>query len=152
MIVAALVENRRLRIAQEFGLINDDPNTIVPMVIWWLIPQYVLSGLALVLTKVGLQEFFYNQVPHDLRSAGLSLYSAIFGIGDILSVFLIFAIQKVTSAGGQHGWLANNMNQAHLDYFYWFLAGLSVIELAAFFCFAKSHVHNKLGCSNEIAD
>ncbi|KAI3878424.1 hypothetical protein MKW98_001839, partial [Papaver atlanticum] len=86
-------------------------------------------------------EFFYEQVPHDLRSVGRSLYSAIFGIGDLFSVFIIFVIQKVTSAGGQQGWLANNMNQGHLDYFYWFLAGLNVIELAAFLCFAKSYAY-----------
>ncbi|KAI3911921.1 hypothetical protein MKW92_001563, partial [Papaver armeniacum] len=78
-----------------------------------------------------------------LRSAGLSLYSTIFGIGDFFNVFLIYVIQKVTSAGGQHGWLANNMNQAHLDYFYWFLAGLSMLELVAFLCFAKSYVYKQ---------
>ncbi|KAI3943100.1 hypothetical protein MKW92_052433 [Papaver armeniacum] len=139
MVVAGFVENRRLKIAQEFGLVND-PNTIVPMVIWGLIPQYVLSGLALVLTKVGLQEFFNDQVPSELRSLGrLSLYSSIFGKGDLFSFSLISVIQMVTSEDGQHGWLANNMNQGHLDYFYWFLAGLSAIELAAFLCFAKSY-------------
>ncbi|KAI3936325.1 hypothetical protein MKW92_001588, partial [Papaver armeniacum] len=137
MVVAGFVENRRLKIAQEFGLVND-PNAIVPMVIWWLIPQYILSGLALVLTKVGLQEFLYDQVPSELRSLGrLSLYSSIFGKGDLFSFSLISVIQMVTSEDGQHGWLANNMNQGHLDYFYWFLAGLSAIELAAFLCFAK---------------
>ncbi|KAI3878426.1 hypothetical protein MKW98_001841, partial [Papaver atlanticum] len=142
MVVAALVENRRLKIAQEFGLVNC-PNAIVPMVIWWLIPQYILSGLALVLTKVGLQEFFYDQVPSELRSLSLSLYSSIFGKGDLFSFILISVIQMVISADGQHGWLANNMNQGHLDYFYWFLAGLSAIELAAFLCFTKSYAYNK---------
>ncbi|XP_026411852.1 protein NRT1/ PTR FAMILY 5.10-like [Papaver somniferum] len=144
MVLAGLVENRRLKVAQEFGLVND-PNVTVPMVIWWLIPQYILSGLALVLTKVGLQEFFYDPVPNELRNLGLSLYSSIFGKGDIFNVFLISVIQMVTSAGGQEGWLANNMNQGHLDYFYWFLAGLSAIELAAFLCFAKSYEYNNQG-------
>ncbi|XP_026442073.1 protein NRT1/ PTR FAMILY 5.10-like [Papaver somniferum] len=142
MVVAAIVENRRIEIAQKFGLIND-PKATVPMVIWWLVPQYVLSGLAFVLAQVGLQEFFHDQVPNKIRSVGLSLYSTVFGIGDFFSVFLIYVIQKVTSAGGQPGWLANNMNQAHLDYFYWFLAGLSMLELVAFLCFAKSYVYKQ---------
>ncbi|KAI3912653.1 hypothetical protein MKX01_009623 [Papaver californicum] len=140
MVVAAIVENRRLNTALEFGLIDDSKAT-VPMAVWWLIPQYVLSGLALVFTSVGLQEFFYGQVPNGLRSVGLSLFSTMFGIGHFLSVILISVIQKVTSAGGQHGWIANNINQAHLDYFYWFLAGLSVVELVAFLFFSKSYVY-----------
>ncbi|KAI3943096.1 hypothetical protein MKW92_052429, partial [Papaver armeniacum] len=88
-------------------------------------------------------EFFYDQVPKERRNLGFSLYSTIFGIGDLFSVFLTFVIQKASSTGGQHGWLANNMNQAHLDYFYWFLAGLSVLELVAFLCFSKSYVYKQ---------
>ncbi|RZC94030.1 hypothetical protein C5167_016727 [Papaver somniferum] len=143
MVVAGIVEDRRLKIAQEFGL-TGDPKATVPMVVWWLIPQYVLSGLALVFAAVGLQEFFYDQVPNGLRSVGLSLYCTMFGLGDFLSVFLISVIQKVTSAGGQHGWIATNINQAHLDYFYWFLAALSVIELVAFLCFSKSYAYKPM--------
>ncbi|XP_026415968.1 protein NRT1/ PTR FAMILY 5.10-like [Papaver somniferum] len=142
MVVAATVENRRLKIAQEFGLV-DDPKATVPMVVWWLIPQYVLSGLALVFACVGLQEFFYDQAPDGLRSVGLALYSTMLGIGHFLSVLLISVIQKVTTAGGHHGWIANNINQAQLDYFYLFLAGLSVIELVAFLLFSKSYVYKR---------
>ncbi|RZC43901.1 hypothetical protein C5167_036856 [Papaver somniferum] len=123
MVIAAIVENRRLQIALEFGLI-DDSKAIVPMGVWWLIPQYVLSGLAIVFTTVGLLEFFYDQVPNELRSVGLSLYSTVFGTGSYLSGFLISVIQKATSAGGGYGWFANNINQGHLDYFYGFLAGI----------------------------
>ncbi|KAI3879163.1 hypothetical protein MKW98_028730 [Papaver atlanticum] len=142
MVVAAVVEHRRLKIAHEFGLVDDSKAT-VPMVIWWLIPQYVLSGLALVFAVVGFQEFFYDQVPNGLRSVGLCLYTTMFGIGNFLSVLLISVIQKATTAGNQHGWIANNINQAHLDYFYWFLSGLSVIELVAFLCFSKSFVYKQ---------
>ncbi|MCL7035088.1 hypothetical protein MKW94_001801 [Papaver nudicaule] len=140
MVVAAIVENRRLKIALEFGLI-DDPKATIPMAAWWLIPQYVLTGLSVVFTGVGLHEFFYDQVPSGLRSVGLSMYSTMFGIGHFLSVFLISVIQKATSVGGQYGWFANNMNQGHLDYFYGFLAGLCIIAFVAFLCFSKSYVY-----------
>ncbi|XP_026378546.1 protein NRT1/ PTR FAMILY 5.10-like [Papaver somniferum] len=140
MVIAAIVENRRLQIALEFGLI-DDSKAIVPMGVWWLIPQYVLSGLAIVFTTVGLLEFFYDQVPNELRSVGLSLYSTVFGTGSYLSGFLISVIQKATSAGGGYGWFANNINQGHLDYFYGFLAGVSLVGFVAFLCFSKSYVY-----------
>ncbi|KAF9670601.1 hypothetical protein SADUNF_Sadunf13G0085900 [Salix dunnii] len=62
MIVAALTEMKRLKTAEEYGLV-DMPNVTIPMSGWWLIPQLVLIGAADVLNIIGLQEFFYDQVP-----------------------------------------------------------------------------------------
>jgi peptide/histidine transporter 3/4 len=132
----------RLKTAQEHGLV-DLPKQTVPMSIWWLVPQYVLFGIADVFTMVGLQEFFYDQVPKELRSVGLSLYLSIFGVGSFLSSFLVSAIEKATGGNGGDSWFANNLNRAHLDYFYWLLAGLSVIELAAYLYFAKAYIYNR---------
>ncbi|GLU16341.1 hypothetical protein SLE2022_327790 [Rubroshorea leprosula] len=142
MVIAALVEMERLKIAQESGLV-DMPNVTVPMSVWWLVPQYVLFGMADVFTMVGLQEFFYDQVPSELRSLGLSLYLSIFGVGNFLSSFLVSAIDKATGTDGHYSWFANNLNHAHLDYFYWLLAGLSIIELAIYIYFSKSYIYNK---------
>ncbi|XP_061994968.1 protein NRT1/ PTR FAMILY 5.13-like isoform X2 [Rosa rugosa] len=143
-IVPALVEMTRLQTAKDYGLV-DNPSATVPMSIWWLAPQYLLMGLADVFTMVGLQEFFYDQVPTELRSVGLALYLSIFGVGSFFSSFLISAIEKATSGMGQDSWFSNNLNRAHLDYFYWLLAGLSVVELAIFVYFAKSYIYNRRG-------
>ncbi|KAJ0085080.1 hypothetical protein Patl1_07385 [Pistacia atlantica] len=62
MVIAALVEMKRLKTAEEYGLI-DKPNVTIPMSVCWLIPQYVVTGVSEALTMVGLQEFFYDQVP-----------------------------------------------------------------------------------------
>ncbi|KAF1872698.1 hypothetical protein Lal_00016535 [Lupinus albus] len=140
--IAALVEMKRLKTAQESGLV-DDPNATLPMSIWWLIPQYFLFGISDVFTMVGLQEFFYGQVPNDLRSMGLALYLSILGVGSFLSGFLISLIEKVCGKDGQRdSWFSNNLNKAHLDYFYWLLSGLSVVGLALFICSAKSYIYN----------
>ncbi|PRQ38398.1 putative proton-dependent oligopeptide transporter family, major facilitator superfamily [Rosa chinensis] len=144
MVVAALVEMTRLQTAEDYGLV-DNPSATVPMSIWWLAPQYLLMGLADVFTMVGLQEFFYDQVPTELRSVGLALYLSIFGVGSFFSSFLISAIEKATSGMGQDSWFSNNLNRAHLDYFYWLLAGLSVVELAIFVYFARSYIYNRRG-------
>lgn len=143
MVIAALVEMKRLKTAADYGLV-DSPDATVPMSVWWLVPQYVLIGISNVFTMVGLQEFFYDQVPSDLRSVGLALYLSIFGIGSFISSFMVSIIEKLTSQSGQVSWFANNLNQAHLDYFYWLLACFSFIGLASYLYFAKSYVSKRL--------
>ncbi|CAA2964082.1 protein NRT1/ PTR FAMILY 5.10-like [Olea europaea var. sylvestris] len=142
MVIAALVEMERLKTAVEYGLV-DLPKATVPMSVWWLLPQYLLFGIADVFTLIGLQEFFYDQVPKELRSIGLALYLSIFGIGSFLSSFLVSVVEKATSGPGHDGWFSDNLNRAHLDYFYWLLAGLSAALLVAYLYFAKSYVYNR---------
>ncbi|KAH9692298.1 protein NRT1/ PTR FAMILY 5.10 [Citrus sinensis] len=84
MVTPALVEMKRLKTAQAYGLV-DKPGVIIPMGVWWLIPQHVLFGVSESFAMVCLQEHFYDQVPTELRSVCLSLYLSIFGVAvDIL--------------------------------------------------------------------
>ncbi|KAF7825000.1 protein NRT1/ PTR FAMILY 5.10 [Senna tora] len=139
MVIATFVEMKRLKMARDYGLV-DMPNVTIPMSIWWLIPQYALFGISDGFTMVGLQEFFYDQVPDELRSLGLALYLSIFGVGSFLSSFLVSFIAKVTSGDS---WFASNLNRAHLDYFYALLAALSAVGLCAFLFFSKSYVYKR---------
>ncbi|CAI9114926.1 OLC1v1015751C1 [Oldenlandia corymbosa var. corymbosa] len=141
MVTAALVETKRLRTAQMYGLV-EKPEATVPMSVLWLIPQYMLLGVSEVFAMVGLQEFSYDEMPAELKSTGLSLYLCVFGIGSFISSFLISVIEKITSRDGGNSWFSDNLNQAHLDYFYLLLAGLSAAAFTGFLFAAKSYVYN----------
>ncbi|KAF7024839.1 hypothetical protein CFC21_037120 [Triticum aestivum] len=140
MVVAALVEAKRLRVAKDAGLL-DLPDVAVPMSLCWLVPQYVLIGLAEVFSYIGLEEFFYDQVPDALRSVGLALSLSIFGMGSYASGMLVWAIDWATTRGGGESWFSDNLNRAHLDYFYWILAGLGTLEVVVFLYFAKQYAY-----------
>ncbi|KAF2594013.1 hypothetical protein F2Q70_00044694 [Brassica cretica] len=143
MVVAALVESKRIQTAKEYGLI-DQPGTTVPMSIWWLVPQYLMLGLADVLTLVGMQEFFYSQVPPELRSIGLALYLSALGVGSLLSSLLVSVIDLVTGGDAGNSWFNSNLNKAHLDYFYWLLAVISALGFSVFLFVSKSYVYRRV--------
>ncbi|XP_020532179.1 protein NRT1/ PTR FAMILY 5.13-like isoform X2 [Amborella trichopoda] len=142
IVASALVESERLEIAKEHGLL-DEPNATVPMSISWLIPQYLLFGSADVFTKVGLQELLYSQMPDGLRSLGGALYLSIIGLGSLLSSVLIALVEKMSTAGGGESWFVDNLNQAHIDYFYWFLALLNTISFCVYVWLANNYIYYK---------
>ncbi|KAA8519108.1 hypothetical protein F0562_013364 [Nyssa sinensis] len=142
MVVAALVEAKRVSIARHHGLI-DAPKSTVPLIVWWLLPQYILCGLSDVFTIVGMQELFYDQMPDEMRSMGAAAYISTVGVGSFMSSAVISVVQAISSRCGNE-WLGDNLNRAHLDYFYWVLAGLSALNLCIYLLVAKGFVYKKI--------
>ncbi|KAF7824722.1 protein NRT1/ PTR FAMILY 5.4 [Senna tora] len=142
MIVSALVETKRVGIAREYDLI-DNPKAVLPMTIWWLLPQYMITGVSDAFTIVGLQELFYDQMPESMRSLGAAAYISIVGVGSFVSNAVIVAVEEISSKAGEK-WLGDNLNRAHLDDFYWVLAVLSALSLCVYLWLAKSFVYKKV--------
>ena len=142
MVVSALVEAKRVSIAKEYNLM-DNPKATIPMTVWWLLPQYVICGLSDAFAVVGLQELFYDQMPEALRSMGAAAYISVVGVGSFISNAIISVVQAISSRSGDK-WLGNNLNRAHLDYYYWVLAGLSALSLCVFVCIAMRFVYKKV--------
>ncbi|GJV86366.1 proton-dependent oligopeptide transporter family protein [Tanacetum coccineum] len=142
MVVAAIVETKRLKTAYEYGLV-DDPSATIPMKVWWLLPQCLLAGESDVFTIVGMQEFFCEEMPNDLKSIGLALYLSVLGIGSLLSSVLFSIVEKLTCGNGQDGWISENVNKGHIDYFYYLLAGISAGAFMIYIYAAKCYVYNR---------
>ncbi|MED6181891.1 hypothetical protein PIB30_023560 [Stylosanthes scabra] len=142
MVVSALVETKRVGVARDHGLI-DDPKAVIPMSIWWMLPQYIITGVSDAFAIVGLQELFYDQMPEAMRSVGAAAYVSIVGVGSFASNIVIAIVEDITSRSGEK-WLGDNINRAHLDYYYWVLAGLSVGSLCIYLCLAKFFVYKKV--------
>ncbi|XP_004308589.1 PREDICTED: protein NRT1/ PTR FAMILY 5.4-like [Fragaria vesca subsp. vesca] len=150
MVVAALVEAKRVGVARDNNLM-DNPKAIVPISVWWLLPQFIVTGLSDAFTVVGLQELFYDQMPDAMRSLGAAAYISILGVGSFLSSFIISLVETFSRNSGEP-WLGNNLNRAHLDDFYWVLAGLSALFFGVYIWVANRFVYKRVvgEASNEV--
>ncbi|WZZ22366.1 hypothetical protein YC2023_123753 [Brassica napus] len=135
IVIAALVERKRLKISKEM---KTSPNSLEPLSIFWLLPQYILLGISDIFTVVGMQEFFYSEVPVRMRTMGFALYTSVFGVGSFVSAALISVIETYTkSRGGEHNWFADDMSEARLDNYYWLLALTSAISFLMYIVICK---------------
>ncbi|KAL2486370.1 Protein NRT1/PTR FAMILY 8.1 [Abeliophyllum distichum] len=136
----AILEVVRLRIVQRHDLYNTKQ---VPISIFWQIPQYFIIGCAEVFTNIGQLEFFYEQAPDSMRSlcAALSLTTA--ALGSYVSSLLVTIVTDISTRNGKTGWIPDNLNRGHLHYFFWLLAGMSVMNLGAFIVVAKRYTYKR---------
>ena len=141
MSAAAVLEIKRLQIANELGLV-DEP-VPVPLTILWQIPQYFLLGAAEVFTFVGQLEFFYDQSPDAMRSLCSALSLLTTSLGNYLSSFILTVVTYFSTRGGNPGWIPDNLNGGHLDYFFWLLAGLSLLNMLMYTVVAKRYKKKK---------
>jgi solute carrier family 15 (peptide/histidine transporter), member 3/4 len=132
---AAIIEARRLQIVRDEGVVHG--TVAVPMSIFWQIPQYVLLGVAEVFSQISLLEFFYDEAPHSLRSLCMALALLTLSLGSYVNSFMITVVSRVT------GWIPDNLNEGHLDHFFWFVAGISLFNLVVFTCVSRYRYKRK---------
>ncbi|XP_031113775.1 protein NRT1/ PTR FAMILY 8.2-like [Ipomoea triloba] len=140
MVSAAVLEMVRLSMAKRHNLYDIKE---VPISVFWQIPQYFIIGCAEVFTFIGQLELFYDQAPDSMRSLCTALSLTTAAIGNYLSSFLVTIVTDISTRNGKPGWLASNLNRGHLDYFFWLLAALSVINLGVFVVVAKMYTYKK---------
>ncbi|KAJ7525957.1 hypothetical protein O6H91_17G075700 [Diphasiastrum complanatum] len=147
--IAALIEMKRLRVAREHNLL-DELHKPLPISIFWLLPQYMLTGACEVFISVGQLEFFYDQAPDAMRSVGAALYLSTISIGSFISSLLVTVVCKATQHSKHGIWIGNNLNRSHLDYFYWLLTGLSTINLIVYVGCSRWYNYKNVAQSNVV--
>ncbi|KAJ3672843.1 hypothetical protein LUZ60_006217 [Juncus effusus] len=138
---AACLEIWRLSVARREGLVDADVQ--VPVSILWQIPQYFLIGASEVFTFIGQLEFFYDQSPDAMRSLCSAFSLLTTALGNYLSSFILTMVTYFTTKDGSPGWIPDNLNQGHLDYFFWLLAGLSLMNLVFYVVCATKYTSKK---------
>ncbi|XP_022764508.1 protein NRT1/ PTR FAMILY 5.6-like [Durio zibethinus] len=142
MVTAACVEMKRLK-AVEKEIIQGGKKGPLSMRVFWLAPQYIIHGLGDGFALVGLQEYFYDQVPDSMRSLGVAFYLSVIGVGSFLSSFLIIIVDHITIKDGK-SWIGKDLNMSRLDNFYWMLAALIVLNLGAYVFLARRYSYKNV--------
>ncbi|CAI0558523.1 unnamed protein product [Linum tenue] len=99
-------------------------------------------GVGLVLSM----EFFYSESSAGMKAlaTGISMCSSSFGY--FLSSVVVEVVNRLSG-----GWLeSNNLNRVKLHYFYWLLAGLSVVNLGVYLVCASWYKYKEVEDQEEV--
>ncbi|PUZ48709.1 hypothetical protein GQ55_7G268300 [Panicum hallii var. hallii] len=129
MAVAALVETKRL------GAAGRGEATSIA----WQMPQYFVLAGAEVLCYIAQLEFFYSEAPDAMKSLCTSLALLTVALGSYMSSLIYAAVDALTARGGRPGWIADDLDEGHLDYFFWTMAALCTLNFVVYSAFARNY-------------
>lgn len=124
LIAIAMVEAGVLEMARRHKAQRGESVSIL-----WQLPLYVTTGISETFTYIGSMHFFYDQAPDAMRSLGSALPQASVALGNYVSSLLITIISK---RSGSPGWIPDSINDGHLDYFFYLLGALSLVNFGLF--------------------
>ncbi|EYU30304.1 hypothetical protein ABFS82_01G089900 [Erythranthe guttata] len=152
MVAAALTEVKRLGVARSYGLTTSSGTAaaVVPLSVFWLVPQFFLVGSGEAFTYIGQLDFFLRECPKGMKTMSTGLFLSTLSLGFFVSSILVSIVHKVTRQ--KKPWLADNLNQGKLYNFYWLLAILSTLNLVVFLAIAKGYVYKEKRLAEEGID
>jgi peptide/histidine transporter 3/4 len=143
MVVAALVEMKRKRVAANSGLVNSTKP--LPITFLWIALQYLFLGSADLFTLAGMMEFFFTEAPKSMRSLATSLSWASLAMGYYLSSVLVSLINTITGRYRDTPWLfGSNLNKYRLERFYWLMCILSGLNLSHYLFWASRYKYKSM--------
>ncbi|KAM7252545.1 hypothetical protein ACFE04_024428 [Oxalis oulophora] len=146
MAVAALVEIKRKRVATEHGLDSNEP---LPITFLWIAFQYLFLGSADLFTLAGLLEFFFTEAPASMRSLATSLTWASLAMGYYLSSVIVSIVNRASDYSGHKPWLSgSNINEYHLERFYWLMCVLSGLNFIHYLFWANCYKYRSAAANN----
>ncbi|KAL5728425.1 hypothetical protein ACHQM5_001512 [Ranunculus cassubicifolius] len=139
MVAAAFTEIKRLDSAKSNGL-TDDPKAVLPLSVFWLIPQFFLVGAGEAFTYIGQLDFFLRECPKGMKTMSTGMFLSTLSLGFFFSSMLVSIVHKIT---GDKPWLADNLNQGKLYNFYWLLAILSFVNFGLYLVGARWYIYKE---------
>ena len=74
-----------------------------------------------------------------MKNTCTSLALLTIALGSFLSSSIYAIVAAFTATGGSAGWISDNLNQGHLDYFFWAMAAMCTLNFFVYTAFAKNY-------------
>ncbi|XP_011013128.1 PREDICTED: protein NRT1/ PTR FAMILY 1.2-like [Populus euphratica] len=151
MAVLAIIERVRREIAIREG-ISDIPDAVTHMSAMWLLPFYFLLGFSEAMNGVGLNEFFYTELPKSMSSVASNLFNIGLSAASLVASFIVSNVRGYISEANQESWVSSNINKGHYDYYYWLLSSLGFANFIYYLACSKAYGPCKGGQSGITGD
>lgn len=101
----------------------------------WLLPYMILGGISEALNSIAQNEFFYCELPKSMSSVATTLSGLNMAAASLVSSWIVTVVDVTTC----RSWITEDIDEGHLDYYYWLVAGLSLLNLVYFVLCCKSY-------------
>ncbi|XP_076888138.1 protein NRT1/ PTR FAMILY 3.1-like [Bidens hawaiensis] len=143
-LVGSFVEMKRKHVARDHNLI-DHPTHMIPISVFWLVPQYSLHGIAQGFYQVGKLEFLYDQSPESMKSTAMALYWTAIALGQYAGTLMVTLVHKYSAGKNGRNWLPDrNINKGRLEYYYMLVTGIQVVNTVYYFICAWFYTYKPI--------
>ncbi|KAL5809235.1 hypothetical protein ACOSQ3_029926 [Xanthoceras sorbifolium] len=142
--IAGILERSRRLSALKQGTFES------PLSILLLLPQFAFSGLMEAFAAVALMEILSTQLPESMRTVSGAIFFLSLSVASYMNSLLVNIIYAITGKNGQAPWLGGtDINKDTLEYFYFLIAGIEVLNLLYFNFFASRYVSDNPASEKE---
>ncbi|KAJ6732478.1 PROTEIN NRT1/ PTR FAMILY 1.3 [Salix purpurea] len=138
MAALAIIETARRETAIKDGF-SDDPDAVLPISAMWLLLYFFITGFAEAFCGIGQNEFFYTELPKTMSSVASNLFEMGLSVSNLVASLLVMIVRNFFKTKDQESWLSSNINKGHYDYYYWLLAGLSLVNFIYYRTCSKAY-------------
>ncbi|CAN4098895.1 unnamed protein product [Withania somnifera] len=134
MALSALVESKRIKLVKSYH----QNSVLVPMSVFWLAPQLVVSGIGLAFHSPGYVGFYYQEFPRSLKSTSTAMVAVFMGAAFYLGNEVMDLVQRVT------GWLPENIDNGRLDNFFWVICVFGALNFVYYLVCASLYEYKNV--------
>ncbi|KAL8121134.1 hypothetical protein AgCh_018049 [Apium graveolens] len=139
MVASGICEKMR----RDSAIAHPSPDGIAPISVMWLAPQLILMGFAEAFNLIGQIEFYYKEFPETMKSLAISLVFVTNSGANYLSTLVVNIVHSTTAKNGKPDWLTKDINEGRVDYFYYLIALMGVINLAYFLVVSRRYRYKR---------
>ncbi|CAN7068570.1 unnamed protein product [Brassica rapa subsp. trilocularis] len=101
----------------------------------WLLPYMLLGGISEALISIAQNEFFYSELPKSMSSVATTLSGLNMAAASLVSSWIVTAVDTATC----RSWITEDINEGHLDYYYWLMTAFSLLNVVYFVWCSKAY-------------